>query len=279
MSERRLTVAVMLVLSALAGGSGPALRAEEGSAADPWAVAGRDDLGTRLVDAPTPWTVGERKLELLISHRFVAAIDDSDGHTLWGLDSGADVGLGVRWGFTERLDASLYRARFDETYELAAKLQIWDQGAGAPLSAAVQLGVDHVGNDRVVDSTRPFAQLALSRRLAPGWNLLVVPTWVRDTPRLENAFNVAIGLTVPLRGRALLEVEVIPAHPELDSSQTTWHVALSSRVGGHVFELVLGNSRATTVDQWTGGDFAGGFDEGDLRLGFNIIRHWRFGDE
>jgi hypothetical protein len=128
----------------------------------------------------------------------------------------------------------------------------------------------------VEDPTRPFAQILLARKLAPGVNLLVSPSWVRDTPRLRNAFNVPVGLTFPLPGESLVEIEYIPANRDLGDSLDAWHVALSKSVGGHIFEIVAGNSRATTVDQMLGGDSAAGFRKRDVRLGFNIVRDFSF---
>jgi hypothetical protein len=236
----------------------------------------RDPLGTRLIDMPTAYTVGARTLEVLFTHRFREPVNDGDAHDLWGLDSGADVGIGATWGFTPRLDASLFRSSFQEDWEIAGKYTALEQTARLPLSLAVRAGVDRLGRIGAVDPTRPFAQVILSRRLRPGLDLLAAPTWVRDTERLRNAFNVPLGLAVAFPGGRLLEIEVIPKNRDLDDSVTAWHVAFSKQIGGHIFELVAGNSRAVTVDQSTGGDFAGGFEAGDVRLGFNLIREFSF---
>jgi hypothetical protein len=238
----------------------------------------RDSLGTILINGATPYTLGARKLEVLFTHRFQQAIQDGDSHNLWGLDSGADVGIGLAWGATPRLDLSLYRASFQEDFELAGKFLVFEQSGRLPLTLAARAGVDHLRRPSVEDPTRPFAQLLLARKLAPGVNLLVSPSWSRDTPRLRNAFNVPVGLTFPLPGEdSLIEIEYIPANRDLDDSEAAWHVALSRKVGGHIFEVVLGDSRATTVDQMLGGDFAGGFRTRDVRLGFNIIRDFSYG--
>ena len=116
----------------------------------------------------------------------------------------------------------------------------------------------------------------MARRLRPGLDLLLAPSWVRDTPRLRNAWNVPAGLAVALPGGSLLEIEVVPKDRDLQGSVTAWHAALAKQLGGHLFQLVLGNSRATTVDQMLGGDFAGGFRARDVRLGFNLIRDFDF---
>jgi len=247
-----------------------------GAAGSDYRPVRRDPLGTRLIDIPTPYTVRAKTLELLFTHRFRQAIQDGDGHNLWGLDSGADVGLGVAWGVTSHFDLSLLRSSFQEDYEVAGKLLAFEQAPRVPLSVALRAGVDRLGRLGAADRTRPFAQLVLARRLAPGFNLLVVPSWVRDTERLRNAFNAPVGLTFALPHGELLELEVIPKNRDLDTSVTAWHVALSKQLGGHIFQVVLGNSPAVTVDQYLGGDFAGGFRTGDVRLGFNLIRDFDF---
>jgi Membrane bound beta barrel domain (DUF5777) len=236
-------------------------------------------VGSRLIDVATPFTIGRRRLELLFTHRFDQPVNQgANAHNLWGLDSGADVGIGFTYGVLRRLDLSVYRSQFQEDYELAGKLQVLDQSPRVPLSAAVRAGANLLGRIGVADPHRPFAQLLLGRDLAPGWNLFLSPSWVRATPLLHNAWNVPVGLTLPLPGKWLLDGEVIPANHALrdmpGASRLAWHAAFAKQIGGHRFQIVLGNSRATTLDQIVGGDFAGGFTTHDLRLGFNLLRYF-----
>lgn len=238
-----------------------------------------DPVGTRLIDVATPFTVGRQRLELLFTHRFVQAVNQGgNGHNLFGLDSGADVGIGLTYGLLRHLDLSVYRSSFQEDYELAAKLQVLDQSAGMPLSAAVRGGADLLGRLGVEDPHRPFAQVLLARRLAAGWNLFASPSWVHGTPLLRDAWNVPLGFTVPLPGKCLLDGEAIAAdralHRMPGASRFAWHSALSKQVGWHLFQIVVGNSRATTVDQIVGGDSAVGFNTRDVRLGFNLVRYF-----
>jgi hypothetical protein len=273
----RTIVAAALLAALLATGS---LRAQDtaqtASADRGYEPVRRDPLGTILINGATPYTIGERRLEVLFTHRFQQAINDGDSHNLWGLDSGADVGIGLGWGLTPHLDLTVYRASFQEDFELAGKFLVVEQAPRLPLTVAVRAGADLLRRPGVLDHSRPFAQLLLARKLAPGINLLASPSWVGDTPRLKNAFNVPLGLTFPLPGKQLIEIEYIPKNRDLKESRDAWHVALSKAVGGHIFEIVLGDSRATTVDQMLGGDSAAGFKTRDVRLGFNIIRDFSF---
>jgi uncharacterized beta barrel domain-containing protein DUF5777 len=244
--------------------------------ASPYEPLRRDPLGTRLIDVATPYTIGARTIEVLFTHRFQQTVQQGDSSTLWGLDGGADVGLEIGLGLTPHLDLSLLRSSFQENFELAGKFLVLEQAPRVPLSLALRAGVDRLEREGVEDPTRPFAQLLLSRHLARGVHLLAAPSWVRDTPRLRDAFNVPLGLGLALPGGSWLEVEVVPKNRDLDESVAAWHAALSKTVGGHVFELVVGNSRATTVDQFLGGDSAAGFERGDVRLGFNLVRDFQY---
>ena len=278
MTTRRSLLPVLAVLGVLGVLAAP-LAAQEPPAAQEEPAAEpveRDPLGTRLINVATPFPVEAKTLEVIFLHRFHLPIQDGSSSDLWGLDSGADVGLGLAWGFTPRLDASLLRSSFQEDFELASKFLVMEQGPRRPLTATVRAGVDRLQRDGVEDPTRPFVQLLLARRFGRGFNLLVSPSWVRDTPQLRNAFNVPVGLTFALRGGSLVELEVIPEVGDLDGSVTAWHVAWSRDVGGHIFEILLGNSRAVTVNQFLGGDSAAGFEAGDVRLGFNLIRNFDF---
>ena len=69
----------------------------------------RDPLGTRLVNVATPFPVQAKTLEVVFLHRFHLPVQDGSSSDLWGLDSGADVGIGLAFGITSRLDASLLR--------------------------------------------------------------------------------------------------------------------------------------------------------------------------
>ncbi len=279
-AARRLlarTLAACLGLGFL-GAAGLAAQADPGSLGvvpyvpGPYEPVRRDPIGTRLIDLPTPYTVGKRGLEVLFTHRFQQPVEDGGSHNLWGLDSGADVGIGLAYGVTRSFDLSILRSSFQEDFEVAGKFLVIEQARRVPLSIAVRAGGDLLGRSGVADPQRPFAQLILSRQIVPGVDLLVTPSWVRDTPLLHDAWNVPIGLTLPLPAGSFLALEYVPKSRDLASSVAAWHAAFSKPIGQHLFSFVVGNSRATTVDQYLGGDSAAGFRARDVRLGFNLVR-------
>jgi hypothetical protein len=259
------------MLAALALAENTAAAQETG----PYEPVRRDPLGSRLINVATPYPVRSRTLEILFTHRFQQRSNDATSHDLWGLDGGADTGIGLAVGVAPGLELELYRSSFLETFEVSGKFLFLEQAAKVPVTVALRAGVDRLERPGTADPDRPFAQLLLARRLAPGVNLLLAPSWVSDTPRLKDAVNVPVGLTFGL-GKTLIELEYIPENRDLDGSRQAWHVAFSRAVGGHLFEVVVGNSRSTTVDEMLGGDAASGFDEEDVRIGFNIVRDFSF---
>lgn len=251
---------------------------EAEAAADAYEPGPRDPLGTRFVNVPTPFPVGAGMWELLFVHRFQETVQDGDASNLWGIDGAADIGFGGTVGLTRSLDVALYRFSFQETWELAGKYLVFEQAPRVPLSIALRAGVDRVERDGVADPTRPFAQLIVSRRFAlpnrhgQGITLFAAPSWAGDTPRLRNAWNVPLGIAFPLLHGRMVQVEVVPANRDLDDSVLSWNLGFTHDAGRHIFEIVVGNSRATTVDQMLGSDFPPGYEEDDVRLGFNLIR-------
>ena len=117
---RSLVPAALLAALLLAG---PAMaQTPQTDVPDPYAPVHRDPVGALLINGATPYTVGAREIELLFTHRFQQPVNDGgNSHNLWGLDNGADVGLGVEWGPTSHLDLSLYRSSFQEDWSWRRK--------------------------------------------------------------------------------------------------------------------------------------------------------------
>src|SRR5262249_54188124 len=101
---------------------------------NPYAPVRRDPIGPRLIALPTPFPLGARRVEVLFSHRFQQTVSAGSSHNLWGLDSGADVGLGLAWGVTRHFDLGVYRSSFQENFEVSGKYLVWEQAPRVPFS-------------------------------------------------------------------------------------------------------------------------------------------------
>ncbi len=232
------------------------------------------ELGDRLINLPSHKTVGYGVIEAVFTHRFSQTVGDGGFSDLWGLDSSADIGLGVNFGFSPRWQAELYRSSFLKQWELAFKWSVARQGAESPLGLALRFGGAYRSAANLDDRTTGFVQGVVSRRLAPWLDLFLVPVWASDPPTLTSAFNLPLAASIHLPKRWDLVLEVVPPNGDTDGAEVAWAVGFNKRIRGHTFLIYLGNSRATTTDLIAGSDLPGGFQSDDVRLGFNITRRF-----
>ncbi|HUP65517.1 MAG TPA: DUF5777 family beta-barrel protein [Thermoanaerobaculia bacterium] len=240
-------------------------------------------LGETLLNLPSPRTLTARQWEIRFAHRFSQPINDGDVHSLWGLDSSADIGIGLTWGATDRLQLFVYRTDVLDDYELGAKLLIFEEAPAVPFSLAVRGGAD-IRTDPTVDNrTSAFVQGIVSKRFGD-FELFVIPSVITNAPidgdrRFDWVANVPIGIAWVFQPEWSLILELIPENrdlPEDLNSSIAWAAGIKRAVGGHFFEIILTNSRATHVDQYLTSTLLGsGLEGGDVHLGFNLER--RFG--
>ena len=69
-------------------------------------------LGDYYTNIPTPRVLAPKMWEVRFTHRFQEPINRGDVHSLWGLDSGADVAFGVAWAPMDRLQLSAMRTQW-----------------------------------------------------------------------------------------------------------------------------------------------------------------------
>lgn len=232
------------------------------------------ELGTRLVNLPTHLVLPYGTLQVLFTHRFGETVATGGPGDLYGLDSAADIGIGLAMGFGHDLDAEVYRSSLFKQIEAAVKWTAARQGASFPLGVALRVGSEYRAVSGVTDRWAGFAQLVLARRIAPWLDLFAIPTYVSDTPTLRNAENVGLGASVHLPHAWDIAAEAIPANREVSGATVAWCLGFTKRIPGHSFLIYVGNSRATTTDLIAGSDIPGGFKPGDVRLGFNLVRRF-----
>ncbi|MDX1582711.1 MAG: DUF5777 family beta-barrel protein, partial [Thermoanaerobaculia bacterium] len=74
-------------------------------------------------------------------------------------------------------------------------------------------------------------------------------------------------------------LELIPENHDLPDgvdSSFGWTIAWKRALGGHFFEILLANTRATHSSQQIGGELLRGvgLESDDVHLGFNIVRRF-----
>ena len=247
-------------------------------------------LGDVLLTLPTSHMPDRGTWESKFAHRFNQSIDEGEAiHSLFGLDSGANVTIGLSFVPRRDLQLALTRSNVLDTIEASAKYLVFQQASAIPISAALRGGVDLRTERDLDDRTSFFAQAILSRQFGRRFAIYAMPTFVTDAGRgtsgdrsvalFSEAFNVPMGMAFMVRPATSIVLELIPPNADLpDSNQTDlgWALGYKRAIGGHFFEILLTNSNATTADQYVTTTYQGaGLRAGDLQLGFNIER--RFG--
>ncbi len=250
-------------------------------------------LGDTLLSLPTSHIPAEGTFEVKFTHRFNQSLSEgslSDQiHSLFGLDSNADVGLGFSYAPFPNLQFSILRSNALDDIEAAAKYVVIQQSSSIPGSLAVRGGVSWRTEREIGDRTSVIAQAILSRQIGGRVELFAMPAFVtnagravvqqRSVAQFDHAFNVPIGAAVMIRPALSLIVELIPVNGDLPpdmNAEVGWAIGLKRAIGGHYFEILLTNSNATHADQYVTSTYQGApLAADEVHLGFNIER--RFG--
>lgn len=250
-------------------------------------------LGDVLLNLPTSHISGPKTWEVKFTHRFNQSIDQgslSDRlHSLFGLDSNADVGLGLSYVVHPRVQLSFYRSNAMDDIELGAKYIAIQQAPAIPFSAALRVGGDWRTEAGLLDRTSLFAQAVVSHEFGRHAEVFIIPTYATKAGRavsgsssqalFKRAFNVPVGAAFMIRNGLSIVGELYPKNRDLPDDVHTdygWAVGIKRAIGGHHFEILLTNNNATHVDQYITSTYMGSpLHRGDLHIGFNIER--RFG--
>jgi hypothetical protein len=235
----------------------------------------RPPEGSRIINLPSADVPAAGTLGVLFTHRFKQALGDSTARDLYSLDSGADSALGISYSPWNDLEVSLDRTSVDADVELAVKYRFVPISENRPFALALRVGGDALTAKDVEDRYAFFAQGIASVSLGSRVRLTAVPTYVSNTPRFRDVFNVPMAISVALTRSINAQGEFVPKNRDYGESTFGWMVALEKTVLRHRFAFTFGNLRATTVDHYSASDSGGRLSSGDVYLGFNIVRQWK----
>jgi hypothetical protein len=237
-----------------------------------------------VVALPTAVRVAKGGVVFRLTHRFSRPLNQGDfselAADLFGFDSGAQVGIELRYGIVSRLQAGVYRTS-DRTIQLFA---MYDFAHAASHAVGVALMGTVEGLDNFSEDFAPGASLVVSRRLGTRGTLYAVPTFVANTnvddttTDDDGTFYLGLGARVRLGESWAVLAEFSPrlaGYQPLNpiSGEEGRHqlgFAIERRVGGHAFQINVQNSLGTTPGQIARGGPAGE----DWYLGFNLSRRF-----
>jgi hypothetical protein len=252
------------------------------SSIDASASAAHDDMSLRLAEPdftlialPTALRVPRFKSAFRVTHRFTQPLNASVGDVasnLFGLDSGAQIGLEYRFGIVRNGEVGIHRTS-DKTIEFFSQYGIVRQTPSRRVDVSVFVSVEGTNNFR--DRYSPALATIVSRTFGERAALYVEPTWVHHANGQPDtavagapADTVMVGLGGRFRVRPTVSI-VTEFSPRLSGFRPGINhggVAIEKRLGGHMFQLNVSDSFATTMGQIARGGPAGT----NWHLGFNI---------
>lgn len=232
-------------------------------------------FGPTLINLPTTITPDRGDFQIRIAHRFSDRVEEGLDD-FFGLDSYANIQLGVSYGITDRLAVSVGRARTLKEYEAAADWILVEQGrtAGLPFSAALHAGIS-LATDGSPDEAKVFAAVSLAVQATRRLSFLAVPSYVSNANHWmtdpEGTFALGLGARYMFARDLSVLVEWAPALAGYRAAESGWGLGIEKKIGGHVFQVFVNNALGLTPAQFLpGGDLRLG--DFDFRFGFNIYR-------
>ncbi len=229
-----------------------------------------------VVTMPTTLRVPRHKSSFRVTHRFGRPLGAGDfgdlAEDLFGLDSGAQIGLEYRFGLVRGTQAGIYRTS-DRTIEFFAQHDVMQERDGRPVSLAIIGTVDGTNNFR--DRYTPALGVVLSRQIRRVGAVYLQPVWVNNSNPLpselaadDDSFLLGVGTRIRLRPTVYLVAEIIPRLTGFDPGVNQAAFGLEKRAGGHTFQINFSNGLGTTMGQVA----RGGTGNDDWYLGFHISR-------
>src|SRR5688572_3962011 len=199
---------------ALAQQNAPAARADDDPDRDPKP----SQPYFALVNLPTTLRLPRFKSSFRVTHRFGRPLGAGDlgelAEDLFGLDSGALIGLEYRFGLMRGLQVGIMRTS-DRTIEFFTQYNLMNQRDGKMFGLGAIASIDGTNNMR--DSYSPALGAVVSREFGDHGAVYVEPIWVNnsnpDPSELaddQDTFMVGLGARIRVRPTIYVVGEFMP---------------------------------------------------------------------
>ena len=229
-----------------------------------------------LIGLPTALRLPKYGSAFRVTHRFTRPLGSGDfgdlSADLFGIDSGAQIGLEYRFGIIPNGQIGLHRTS-DRTTEFFAEYGVMRQAARRPFEVVAIATIE--GPNNFKDAKSPALGAIVSRRVGDAAAFYVEPIWVNNSNPLpkevvdhNDTFMIGVGARIRIRPTVYLVGEVSPRVSGYKQGVTHGGFAIEKRAGGHQFQLNFSDSFGTTMGQIA----RGGPDGTNWYMGFNISR-------
>ncbi|MGG6230101.1 DUF5777 family beta-barrel protein [Tenacibaculum sp. SDUM215027] len=230
--------------------------------------------------------VGKGDFYFIVAHRFSPFSSGID--EFFGLDD-ANTKIQFVYSFWDGIQLSLSRDSYEKTYSGAAKFSVKKQSDSFPLNIVAYASTDIETQSKTSDfPTLEFkdrvsitAQILASRRISKNLSLLIAPTFVRQNNLQKflltgdtnlNQFIIGLGGRLKISKRMSINADYalnLNRH-ENSTYKNPLTLGFDIETGGHVFQLIFTNSRASNDSGFLTRTRGEWFD--DVAFGFNIVR-------
>ena len=223
----------------------------------------------------TTLRVPRHKSAFRVTHRFGRPLGSGDfgdlAADLFGLDTGAQIGLEYRFGLFRRTQIGIHRTSNRDTQFFFAREVIAQ--SDFPVTIAAIASAEGTNNFR--DSYSPALGVIISREVGDRAALYFEPVWVNNTNPLpeelvddNDTILAGLGARVRIRPSVYLFLEAAPKLAGYNEGVSHVSFGLEKRWGGHLFQLNFSNNVGTTYAQIARATRT----NDDWFIGFNIAR-------
>lgn len=238
-----------------------------------------------VINLPTTLRLPRLKSAFRVTHRFGRPLGQGDFgdlvEDLFGIDSGAQIGLEYRFGIMRGTQIGIYRTS-DKTIEFFGQYDAIRQGERRPVTVDALVSVEGTNNfgasaERSVGARHQYSPALgaiVSRTIGTHAAVYLEPIWVGNsnlfspTDPHDNTFIVGLGARLRVQPSVYVVGAWTPRAAGYHPGVSLKTFGIEKRLGGHSFQLNFSNSLGTTMGQIA----RGGGSNDDWFLGFNISR-------
>lgn len=267
-----VAIAVLALVPAFAAAQTPTAAPDE---TDPDARVDALQPDFNLAALPTTLRMPVHKTAFRVTHRFLRPLGEGDfgdlASDLFGFDSGAQIGLELRYGLAPGTQIGVHRTS-ERTIQIFGQHNILNERSGQPIGLDALATIE--GGNNLRQRYQSALGVVISRNVGRLAALYAEPMWIANTnPAADAGFDnstILLGLGARLRVRpsTYLLAEISPRLGGFDPGVSQVSFGLEGRAGGHLFQLNVSNGFGTTLGQIA----RGALNNDDWHIGFNIAR-------
>jgi hypothetical protein len=247
---------------------------------------------TRIINGHSAKQMKAGELDYRISHRFGRV--NSGAYEFFGLDQ-SNMHLSLEYGLFDWLMVGIGRGSYEKTADGFVKFNLADQQTG-PGAFPLTINVLSTMEINTLKWADPERTNYFTSRLSYSHQLLVARKFGKATVQLmpllvhrnlvatemdpNDLFAMGVGGRYKITNRLALSTEYYYVFRPVPQRTTTkyynpFSVGFDIETGGHVFQIMLTNSRGMREGHFIG-ETTGSWLKGDIHLGFNISRVFTF---